>query len=274
VNVTHRAADMLGVAGLVVAFVCWRPNLPHAGPPLISDDPHTVGPGVVQPIFAVSTFSQGEETLLRGPTADITIGLVDSLDATVVASLASVHHASESPRWTLSGLFAVGVKWEFFRRERGSLAFSPALIMDSMDARDPAGLLPLEGELTVGRGKVAIGFDIGYIPVRHDAHEWFVALYSSWAATARLNVLSELWILSFGALGAAEIGRPVGTELGTSLGVDYGIAGNAFRLLAALGTGLVSVDSPRVDVLGYLGTQYTFGSRRDRWRRTRPPRFD
>jgi hypothetical protein len=71
---------------MVAAFVCSRPNLSHAGAPLLADDPHAVGPGVVQPIFATSTFVQVGETLLRGPISDLTIGLVDSLDATVVAS--------------------------------------------------------------------------------------------------------------------------------------------------------------------------------------------
>jgi len=101
-----------------------------------------------------------------------------------------------------------------------------------------------------------------------------VAFYAHWAATARLNVLGELWVLSFGALGAKELGSPVGTDLGTSLGVDYGIIGNELRLLAAVGTGIVSVGTSRVDVRAYLGTQHTFGTRRDRWRRTRPPKLD
>lgn len=266
-------SGLLAMAGLLSALVWWPPSLTHGGPPLIADDPHTVGPGVVQPIFAISTFSQGDETLVRGPTADITIGLVDSLDATVVASLASVHDASGNDRWTLSGLFAVGAKWEFFRRNRGSLAFSPALVIDTKVAREPAGLLPIQGELTVGHRKAAIGFDVGYVPVRRDADEWYAAVYANWAATSRLNVLGELWMLSFGATGAAELASPLGTDLGMSLGVDYGIIGNELRLLAAVGTGIVSVETSRVDVRAYLGTQHTFGTRRDRWRSTRSPKL-
>jgi hypothetical protein len=223
-------SHLFAIAGMAAAFVCWRPNLSHAGPPLIADDPHTVGPGVVQPIFAVSTFVQGSETLLRGPTADVTIGLVDSLDAIVVASLANWHDASQDPQWTFGGLFAVGVKWEFFRRDRGSLAFSPALVLDTDVAREPAGLLPIQGELTVCGGKTAIGFDAGYIVVRSDAHEWYAALYANWAATPKLNLLGELWVLSFGAIGAADLGTPVATD---------------------------------------LGAQFTLGARRERWRHAR-----
>ena len=260
---------LLAISGVVVAFAGWQPSLAHAGPPLLADDPHTVGPGVVQPIFAVSTFVQGADTLLLGPTADLTIGLVDSLDAIVVASLANRHNVSGDPEWTFGGLFVVGVKWEFLRRDRGSLAFSPALVLDTQDAREPAGLLPVQGELTVGGGKAAIGFDVGYIVVRSDAHEWFAALYANWAATARLKLLGEVWVLSFGSTGAADLDTVIATDVGASLGIDFGIVGNELRLLASFGTGLVSVGAPRVDLRAYIGTQHTFGARRERWRGAR-----
>ncbi len=263
-------SNWLAMPAMVAILVGWSPNLARAGPPLVADDPNTVGPGVVQPIFAVSTFSQGDETLVLGPTADVTIGLVDSLDATVIATLASLHNAAGDPRWTLSGLFAVGVKWEFFRRERGSLCLSPAFVIDTDERRRPAGLLPMQGELDLRQGTASIGFDVGYVVQRDSAYEWFVALYAVWAATRRLNVLGELWAVSFGQTGPTELGEPIGTDFGTSLGIDYGTIGNKFRLLVALGTGIASVGASRVDVRAYLGTQHDFGTRRDRWRSTRP----
>jgi hypothetical protein len=250
---------------MFAAITWWSPNVVRAGPPLIADDPNTVGPGVVQPIFATSALNRGDETLVLGPTADVTIGLVDSLDAIVVASLSSLHDASESPRWTLSGLFIVGVKWQFFRGDRGSLAFSPAFITETAVAREPAGLLPIQGELALRNRKGVIGFDIGYVPIRRADDEWFVAPYASWAATRRLNVLGEIWVVAFGRAEAADIG--------TSLGIDYGIFGNELRLLAAVGPGIVSVGMPRIDIRAYVGAQYTLGSRRDRWRSTRSNGF-
>ncbi|MGB8328769.1 MAG: hypothetical protein WCE62_01480 [Polyangiales bacterium] len=59
--------------------------------------------------------------------------------------------------------------------------------------------MPIQGELTVGGGKAALGFDAGYIVVSSDAHEWYAALYANWAATARLNLLGEPCNLMFGA---------------------------------------------------------------------------
>jgi len=266
----NTRSDRLAMAVLAAAFLGCTPNLARAGPPLIADDPNTVGPGVVQPIFAVSTFRQGDETLVLGPTADVTIGLVDSLDATVIATLASLHDVTGNPRWTLSGLFAVGVKWQFFRRKRGSLCFSPAYVIDTAEPKRSGILLPIEGELAVGRGKVVIGFDVGYVVQQRQGHQWFVALYATWAATRRLNVLGELWAVSFGQTGPTELGEPIGTDIGTSIGIDYGLIGNELRLLAAVGTGIVSWGASRVDIRAYLGAQFTLGTRRDRWRSTRP----
>jgi hypothetical protein len=270
--VTVRS-NFIGTAAMFAAALWWAPNLARAGPPLIADDPNTVGPGVVQPIFAIDALNEGDETLVRGPIIDLTIGLVDSLDAIVVASLASLHDAAENPRWTFSGFFIVGVKWQFFRGDRGSLAFSPAFITETAVAREPAGLLPVQGELTLRNRKGVIGFDIGYIPVRRVDDEWFLALYVSWAATQRLNVLGEIWAVAFGWAEATDIETPLGTDIGTSLGIDYGIFGNELRLLAAVSTGIVSVGAARLDIRGYLGAQYTFGTRRDRWRSTRSNGF-
>lgn len=109
--------------------------------------------------------------MVLGPTADVTIGLVDSLDATVIATLASLHDVAGNPRWTLSGLFAVGVKWEFFRRKRGSLCFSPAFVIDTAALKRSGILLPIEGELGVGHGKAVIGFDVGYVVQQRQGHQ-------------------------------------------------------------------------------------------------------
>ena len=86
------------------------------------------------------------------------------------------------------------------------------------------------------------------------------------AGTAFKTILLLVIVVGAGSWGWASATTPVGTDLGTSLGTDYGIFGDRLRLLAALGTGIVSVGASRVDVRAYLGTQHTFGTRRDRWR--------
>lgn len=243
----------LALTRVLVAVVLVWPGLAAAGPPLIADDPNTVGPGVVQPIFATVVFHQGNETLVRAPIVDLTVGLVESLDATLIVSFISLHSASPSSAWSFSGLFAPGLKWRFFRTERGLLAFSPAVDIDTRFARQPFFLLPVQGELKVGkRRRSVIGFDAGYVPAVRATDEWFIAVYSNAPATRRLNLLFELWSLSTNPIQI--------TDVGASVGIDYGIIGQELRLIAALSTGLVSVGAPRIDIRAYLGTQLTFGA--------------
>lgn len=258
-HVFRELASVLGnkrvrclYSALLGAMVVSVPTTLRAGPPLIADDPNTVGPRVVQPILAITAFKQGDETLLGAPILDLTVGMVDSLDATLILSLESLHDASMRPRWTRSGLFAPGLKWQFLSTDRGSLAFSPALFISTEKPEQVAGLLPIQGELTLRDGSSVVGFDAGYVPVRRAADEGFVAVYGSWAATPRVNVLAEVWFVWFGPFNAAD--------LGASIGLDAGVLRNDLRIITAIRTGIASLNLPRVDVAGYLGLQHTFGT--------------
>jgi len=242
------------VRALVAVAIVWSSEA-SAGPPLISDDPNTIGPGNIQPITSAVVFHQGGETLVRAPLLDLTVGLVDSLDATFVASLVSIYDATES-EWTLRGSFIPGVKWQFFRWDRGSLAFSPALLLDTGEPDNPGFLLPIQGEVKVGDRGAVVGFDAGYVPFISRRDDWFVAPYAVTPATPRLNLLFELWCLST---------RPVEiTELGASVGIDVGLIGQKLRLISAISTGFVSFGTARLDVRAYLGTQLTIPTRQGR----------
>jgi hypothetical protein len=241
--------------GIVVAALLLS-SPAAAGPPLIADDPNTIGPGFIQPIFSASVLNQGDETLVRGPIVDLTVGLVDSLDATLVVSLVSLHDAASSTPWSFRGSLIPGVKWQFFRTERGSLAFSPAFLFNTEDPDQPGALLPFQGELKVGTRGSVIGFDVGYVPFYRATDEWFVAPYANCPATPRLNVLFEVWSLSTSPL---EI-----TDVGGSVGIDFGIIGQKLRLISAVSTAFVSIGGPRLDVRGYLGAQLTVQTRRGR----------
>jgi hypothetical protein len=245
-----RVGTFFGI--LIGLTLTLRPVDVLAGPPLISDDPNTVGPDVVLPIFAVSVSHQGDTTVLRAPLVDLTVGLVDSLDMTFIASLNALQRRSEDPWWRPTSLLAPGLKWEFFETERGSLAFSPAFAVNTGTVKRSFALLPIQGELTVGaRRRAVIGFDAGYEPVLNNVHRWFVIPYARYSVSRKLDLLFETWCLGSGA--AANLGGSVGT--------DYGILGRDIRLLAALSTAFVAFGAPRLDVRGYLGVQYTFATR-------------
>lgn len=158
-----------------------------------------------------------------------------------------------------------GIKWEFFRRDRGSLCLSPAFAVDTLTPDSPLILLPLQGEMAVGTIDAALGFDVGYVPVWNAPDEWFAAVYGQVAVTKRLMLMGEIW--SFGS----TTGRT--TDLGLSLGVTYLMittTQKTLELLAAVSPGLASFGGSRLDVRAYLGFQYTFAKPR-RARAARAP---
>ena len=246
----HRRGSLVGV--LIGLAVLLGPNAAFAGPPLVADDPNTIGPGHVLPIVSASVFDQGSETLLRAPIVDLTVGVVDSLDFTFLAPLLEQHNPGAKPEWSFTSLFAPGLKWQFFRTDRGSLCLSPAFYIDSGRLKRSFALLPLEGELKVGEHrKGVIGFDIGYESVIGGTHRWFIAPYATYMVSPKLDVLLEVWCLGLGATA----------RTGGSVGINTGTESRDIRLLAALGTGFVSFGAARVEVRGYLGVQYMFSTR-------------
>lgn len=220
---------------------------------MIADDPNTIGAGNAQPIFATSVLNRRNQTVLRGPILDLTVGAVDSLDVTLIASLNSVHRETESPTWRWLGVLTPGIKWEFFRRDRGSLCLSPAFSVGTLNPGAPLVLVPLQGEIAVGERTARLGFDAGYLTAWNAPDEWFVSVYGQAAVTRRITFLGEIW--SFGS----TTGRA--TDLGLSVGTVYLVfqrARKTLELLAAVSPGLASFGQSRLDLRAYLGFQYTF----------------
>ena len=236
--------------GIVVGT---QANVASAGPPLIADDPNTIGAGNAQPIFATVVLNRRDQTLVRGPVLDLTVGAVDSLDVTLVVSLNSLHQETAEPTWQWLGVITPGIKWELFRRDRGSLCLSPAFSVGTRDPGSPALLLPLQGEIGVGEGSVRLGFDVGYVSVWRGPEEWFAAFYGQVAVTKRLTFQGEIWSLG------TTTGRAA--SLGLSVGVTYLVfdeTRKTLELITAVSPGLASFNESRLDLRAYFGFQYTF----------------
>jgi hypothetical protein len=235
--------------GLAVAL---PPSAALAGPPLIADDPNTIGAGNVLPIISASVLDEGAEIVMEAPILDLTVGIVESLDFTLLTPILSRRSPPAEPQWSTTTLFAPGLKWQFFKTKRGSLCISPAFYINAGEISRSFALLPLQGELRLGRQRRAvIGFDIGYQPWLDATHGWFVAPYASHTLNPKLDVLFELWCLGLGSTA----------RTGGSMGINAGTADGDIRALAAIGTGFVSFGAARVDVRAYLGVQYMFSRR-------------
>ena len=237
-------------------------NLASAGPPLIADDPNTIGVGNAQPIFATIVLNRRNETVIRGPLLDLTVGVVDSLDVTLVVSFDSLHRETESPAWQWQGELTPGMKWEFFRRDRGSLCLSPAFAFGTKNPGSPLLLFPLQGELGVGQKTVRLGFDAGYVSRWRAPDAWFAAVYGQAGVTKHLTLQGEIF--------SSGIATGRATDLGISLGMTYLVfkrAQKTLELIAAISPGLASFGQSRFNFRAYFGFQYTFA----RPRRSDPP---
>jgi hypothetical protein len=242
----------LASAALVVAAGAW-PGQVSAGPPLIADDPNTIGPRNAQPIVAATVLRRRDETVIRGPVLDQTVGAADSLDVTLIVSFNSIHRTEESRDWRWLGVITPGIKWQFFRRDRGSLCLSPAFSVGTAKPDGPLLLLPLQGEIAVGERTARLGFDAGYRVGWSAPDEWFASIYGQIKGTERLTIQGEVW-----SFGSSEGRR---ATLGLTVGATYLVfrrASKRLDLLVALSPGLASFNRPKLDVRAYVGFQYTF----------------
>ena len=246
IGLPRLAAILLAVGGAIHCL----PDRAKAGPPLIADDPNTIGAGAVLPIVATSVMHRADRALLRGPILDLTAGAVESLDVTLIASLESQYRSAMDPPWQLGGLFVPGLKWRFLSGDGARAAFSPAIGVNTTAPGRPFFLLPVQAEFAVSDSVWVLGFDAGYVPAVRNPDQWFIAPYAVASVTRRLVLMFELWALGAGPTEAAD--------LGASVGVNTRLGRTRLRLLAALGTGFVSFGRDRVLARAYLGVQYTF----------------
>lgn len=228
---------------MTIALLVGAP-LANAGPPLFSDDPHTVGRGVFQGIVALEGISLGQSSVLGAPNVDLTLGLLDGLDLTLLGvPLFEV----EGPG-TVPDFLEVGFKWQFVKGPRWNLSFSPALGVTFASQADFAVVLPIQAELS--HGLFAFGVDGGYLVVPNGGDLWRANVYGTWQAAEPLWLMAEVW--SVGSVPG------LGADIGTSVGIDWALP-HGLDALAAVGTGLASPGAlQRITWTFYAGLQWTW----------------
>jgi hypothetical protein len=233
------------VAGTLLAGIVSSTKAAHAGPPLLSDDPHTVGPGRVEAILAGSGFFHEGSADVLAPVVDLTLGVVEGVDIGVVASpIFSI--VRDAPNET-KGFVSLSVKWQPLRGEHWNAAFTPSVALNAPIIGDTNFVLPVQIEY--GWERFSLGVDAGYIVDLDDSDLWIAALYGGWAPSDSLTWLVEVW--------AGQRTETKRLATGLTLGVDWVMPGG-LHLLAGAGPGFNHSGTRNVRVDAYLGLQWDF----------------
>lgn len=256
------------IAGLA-ALILLLPE--HAfgqgGPPLITDDPDTPGPGFWEINLATVVERSLAERRFEEPVADINYGVGKRIQLKFEIPWLRVREGGRVVG-TGPGNTLYGVKWRFVGQEGKSVAWStyPQLEVNSSKSMSEKDLVPegprffLPTEFTLQLGHFELNGEIGRNFVRQDDDEWAYGVSTEIETHVGLELLGEVH-------GETIAHSP------TELIVDFGgrqTITRRFELLVAAGTAVHGLREERLRLRLYVGLQlnlpgqYRFSSIRNR----------
>jgi hypothetical protein len=228
-------------AALVLFFFFGAHDVATAqgGPPLLTDDPDTPGPGYWEINLATIVERSNASRRLQTPLVDLNYGVGERIQLKLEMPWLD---ARDTGRPSSSGLVAptMGVKWRFLGQEGERVAWSTYPQLD-IDAK--MGFLPTEMTLEVG--DVEINGEIGKLIAADGGGGWRYGLSTEFGLHSGLELLGELH------------GEQTGTsptELVLELGGRRKLTSQIVLLLAA-GTAVSGSPAERLRVRVYAGLQ-------------------
>lgn len=171
----------------------------QAGPPLITNDPDTPGPGHWEINVAATGSNSREGSDVAAPDIDINYGWGERIQLSVHAPW--VHARSTGGAWA-SGLGAIefAMRWRFVDQEAAgfAMAIQPHWASSWSSAAVRRGLAPAGDEfalpLQVAKtfGKTTAGLEVGRNLVGDAPDEWPVGLFVARDCTPHLECLAEI----------------------------------------------------------------------------------
>jgi hypothetical protein len=250
---THQSATTLVWFTLMV-FLVSRLATAQGGPPLITDDPDTPGPGFWEINLAtILDSSEAEGRHFEAPLADINYGVGRRIQLKFEIPWVTVG-AHEQEVQTGIGNSTSGVKWRFLGREGLPVAWSiyPQVELNSSDSMAAKGLVEQEPEFllptefTVQRGRFEINGEVGRVFSRHREDGWIAGVTTEIEFKSRgLELLGELHADKDGSEPALMI---------VNVGARKQLS-KQITLLASGGSGVKGPSSERIHLRVYAGLQ-------------------
>ena len=247
-----RAPGVLGLGLLIGLGLAPATARAQGGPPLLTDDPDTPGPGYWE--INLSTFLEKNrrEHRFETPRLDFNYGWGRHIQLKYEVPWVGVRVAGQPTRSGVGNSVA-GVKWRFLGEEGGRLAWSvyPQLEFNTDRASVTKGLvedgrrLLLPTEVTLELRHFEINGEVGRDFAHRGASGWIYGLSTEAGVTKRLELLGEIH-------GERRGAEP--TELIVNVGARQKLS-RQIILMAAVGRAVHGAPDERPRLLVFAGLQ-------------------
>lgn len=252
---TGRAQRFLPVrvSGLAAAvFLSIVVSPARAGPPLITNDPDTPGPGAWEINIAATGAHAGGAWDVDAPDLDINRGVGDRVQLSLHLPWS---HRDTGGAW-VSGIGAAefGLRWRFLDQAQSgvSVAVQPMWISSFSQAAERRGLaspdaefvLPLQAARTFDHWSA--GIEIARHFVTNEPDAWQAGVFAQYDCAATVQCLAEL-----------NTSWSPGPETIADLGARMALSPH-LNLLGSIGSQVNGPSGERADVVFYLGAQLLF----------------
>src|SRR5437762_1886400 len=191
----------LFVGPLLVAALASLPvtAVAQGGPPLITDDPDTPGPGYWEINIAVLTEKTHAQKHVEVPRVDLNYGVGRRIQLKFEMPWVALQQEAQRTE-TGAGHATVGVKWRFIGQEGEKIAWSiyPQLDFNTAHASVAKGIeaagrqFLMPTEITVEMFHLEINGEVGRNFVENGPGHWIFGLSTEGHVLARLELLAEL----------------------------------------------------------------------------------
>jgi hypothetical protein len=252
-NVRHLRLAIV-VAALAIPLVSLpAPAAAQGGPPLLTDDPDTPGPGHWEINLASIVTKSRDARRIEAPLTDINYGVGRRIQLKFEIPWLIVREQRESIEMG-TGNSTFGVKWRFLGQEGQRVAWSiypQAEVNTSHEAAargivDAERQLILPTEVTIGAGAVEMNGEVGMKLVEHADREWIFGVSTEITVHRRFELLGEVH---------GEGSSPSQSEVIVNVGGRQKITPRLL-LMAAAGTAVRGVPGERPRLLVYAGVQF------------------
>ena len=228
----------------------------QGGPPMITDDPGTPGPGKFEINLAIAFERRPSEVAFDSPAIDINYGVGENIQLTLQTAPVILKRRDQGPVGGLGGTEAA-LKWRFLDQENAGADVSmfPRVIFNITQSSIRRGLsedgtrVQLPFQVAKRFGKVALDFEWGALASTVGRSEWLYGIVGGVELTKSTMVMAELH-------GTSRISfdRDV---LAVNVGIRQKLTDHAI-LIASLGHEVRVPDEEELALIGYCGVQLLY----------------